>query len=552
MNLEKQTPIAKQNPPIWLKILVIFLIGVGIFFRFAHLGQKAIWYDEAFTFLAISGHTVAEVRQGVFNERVIPVATLDKYQHLNPDRGVNDTVRYLMTSDPQHPPLYYALVRLWAQVFGDSTARVRSLSAAISLLIFPSVYWLCLELFESKVVGWVAIALMAVSPLEIFLAQEARQYGLWMVTILVSSAALLRTLRQETFWNWAIYAFTLVVGLYTHLLTAFVALAHGIYVVSQQRFRFNKTLANYLLGTLFGLFIFIPWLFVLITHLSIAQQLTSHLSFFKLDNPFDLIAILLTYITRIFFDINLNSYNPWVNKSFLESTEIYYSVLAVIFPIILILYILYFLCKIRLNRFSVFLILLGSVPSICLLLPDLIVGGIRSTAFRYQLPLYLSIQIAVAYVLGVYMFSEKYWQRKIWQCLMVGFVLAGLVSDVIFFKADTWWLQGSNQYSLATPAKYINKFENPLLLTSNHIYNIGNLLILSHFLNSNINLLIVQGDHLPLLLQEASNIFLFDYDLTNSQNLVARFKEDKTYSLRLTEPLSELWQVEKLQKDKNF
>jgi uncharacterized membrane protein len=114
MNLEKRTPIAKQNPPIWLKILVIFLIGVGIFFRFAHLDQKAIWYDEAFTSLAISGHTVAEVRQEVSNERVIPVAALDKYQHLNPDRSVNDTVRYLMTSDPQHPPLYYAAVRFSA------------------------------------------------------------------------------------------------------------------------------------------------------------------------------------------------------------------------------------------------------------------------------------------------------------------------------------------------------------------------------------------------------------------------------------------------------
>jgi len=192
-------------------------MGVGIFFRFAHLGQKAIWYDEAFTSLAISGHTVAEVRQEISNERVIPVAALDKYQHLNPDRGINYTVRYLMTSDPQHPPLYYAMVRLWAQVFGDSAAGVRSLSAAISLLIFPSVYWLCLELFESPIVGWVAIALMAVSPLEIFLAQEARQYGLWMVTILVSSAALLKTLRQETFWNWAIYAFTLAVGLYTFI-----------------------------------------------------------------------------------------------------------------------------------------------------------------------------------------------------------------------------------------------------------------------------------------------------------------------------------------------
>jgi len=91
------------------------------------------------------------------------------------------------------------------------------------------------------------------------------------------------------------------------------------------------------------------------------------------------------------------------------------------------------------------MILLGSVPSICLLLPDLIVGGIRSTVFRYQLPLYLSIQIAVAYVLGVYIVSEKYWQQKIWQCLMVGFLLAGIVSDATFFKADTWWLQIGNQ-----------------------------------------------------------------------------------------------------------
>ncbi|MBR8839946.1 MAG: hypothetical protein DSM106950_39605 [Stigonema ocellatum SAG 48.90 = DSM 106950] len=132
MDLEQQTLIAKQVPPIWLKILVIFLIGLGIFFRFAHLGQKGIWFDEAFTSVAISGYTVPEVRQFVFNERLIPVAALDKYQHLNPDRGFNDTVRYLITKDPQHPPLYYSMVRLWAQVFGDSVAQVRSLSATIS------------------------------------------------------------------------------------------------------------------------------------------------------------------------------------------------------------------------------------------------------------------------------------------------------------------------------------------------------------------------------------------------------------------------------------
>jgi hypothetical protein len=119
----------------------------------------------------------------------------------------------------------------------------------------------------------------------------------------------------------------------------------------------------------------------------------------------------------------------------------------------------------------------------------------------------------------------------------------------MLFKADTWWLQIGNQYSLAT-AKYINKFDNSLLLSSNHIYNIGSLLILNHLLNSNVNLLIVQDHYLPLLPQEAENIFLFDSDMTKNQNLLTRFKEDKTYSLRLIEePLTELWQVEKIQKE---
>lgn len=325
-------------------------------------------------------------------------------------------------------------------------------------------------------------------------------------------------------------------------------MAHGIYVVSQQRFRFNKTLANYLLGTIAGLFIFIPWIFVFIAHISTAKQLTSHLSFYKLDNPFELIAILLTQISRIFFDVNLSSYTPLVNKSFWEIGHIYYNIIAGFFSSILIVYILYFFRKERLTKFSLFLILLGVVPSVCLLLPDLILGGIRSTVFRYQLPLYLSLQIAVAYVLGVHIFSEKHWQQKIWQGLMVGFLLAGLVSDIMIFKADTWWLQIGNQYSITT-AKYINKFDNPLLLSSNHMYNIGSLLIFNHLFNSNVNLLIVKDDHLPILPQEADNIFLFDSDMTNTQNLLTRFKEDKTYSLRLIdEPLTELWQVEKTPK----
>ncbi len=337
-------------------------------------------------------------------------------------------------------------------------------------------------------------------------------------------------------------------GLYTHLLTALVAVAHGIYVVSQQGFRFNKSIANYLFATTVGLFIFLPWIFVFIAHITTAKQLTSHVSLYKLDNPLELIAIWLAQTSRIFFDFNLSTYIPLVNKSFFEIEHINYHIITGFLFTLLIFYILYFFFNKKLPKFTLFLILLGGVPSICLVLPDLILGGIRSTVFRYQLPLYLSLQIAVAYVLGVHIFSEKHWQQKIWQGLMVGFLLAGMVSDVMLFKADTWWLQIGNQYSITT-AKYINQLDNTLLLSTNHMYNIGSLLIFNHLFNSNVNLLIVKDDHLPILPQEAHNIFLFDSDMTNTQNLLTRFKEDKTYSLRsIDDPLTELWQLEKTAK----
>jgi len=65
---------------------------------------------------------------------------------------------------------------------------IRSLSAIISLLVFPGVYWLLPGIWVVN--GWIAIALIAVSPFHILYAQEAREYSLWTVTIALSSAAL--------------------------------------------------------------------------------------------------------------------------------------------------------------------------------------------------------------------------------------------------------------------------------------------------------------------------------------------------------------------------
>ena len=258
--------LAKTTAPLWLKILVITIVGLSIFFRFNSLGQKIYCGDESWTSVAISGHTLNELKQEISDSKgVVPITIFNKYQHINTDRNVGDTVNYLITSDPQHPPLYYVMLRLWVQIFGDSATGIRSLSAVISLLIFPCVYWLCLELFESHLVGWVAIALFAVSPLQLYFAQEARQYGLWMVEILLSSIALLRSIRLGNLRNWIGYSLALTLGLYTHLFTILVAIAHGIYVLIQQQFRFTKVLGIYLIATVVAFVLFYPWLIVILS-----------------------------------------------------------------------------------------------------------------------------------------------------------------------------------------------------------------------------------------------------------------------------------------------
>lgn len=246
------------------RFLIAVLLVLGIFFRFVNLDRKIYWFDETYTSLRVSGYTEQEVIGQVFDGSIISVEDLLKYQHTNPEKNLANTIESLAKEDAQHGPVYYIIVRLWVQWFGNSPAVTRSLSAFISLLVFPCIYWLCLELFESPIVGWTAVALIAVSPFHVLYAQEAREYSLWTVTILLSSAALLRAMRLKTKASWRTYAAILALSLYTFLFTGLVALGHGIYVALTERFRLTKISIAYLLSSLAGLLAFLPWLLVVI------------------------------------------------------------------------------------------------------------------------------------------------------------------------------------------------------------------------------------------------------------------------------------------------
>ncbi|MBN3886718.1 MULTISPECIES: glycosyltransferase family 39 protein [unclassified Nostoc] len=488
--------------PNRLRFLIILLLMVGIFFRFFNIDGKVYWHDETFTSLRISGYTANEVRQQIFNGRIINKESFAKFQSLNVEKGLNDTIMSLETEDPQHPPLYYVIARFWVRIFGNSVAVIRSLSAFISLLIFPSIYWLCRELFKASVwVSEVAIALMAISPIHLVYAQEAREYILWIVTILICSASLLRALRLESkdkaprrILTWGMYAVTLALSLYTFLLSGFVAVAHGIYVIATAKFRLNRTVKAYLLASLTGFLAFTPWMLVVIDNF---LQFDSSTAWTKMQLPLDiLIKSWLLQLSRIFLDLNFGFENLFS---------------YVITPIFLTLvgYSIYFICRTTHYKVWLFIVTLIVIPALPLVLPDLIFGGIRSLSERYLLPSYLGIQLAVTYLLATQLHNASLVRRKIWQIIIGLVIICGLVSYGVSSQAETWW---SKVISYGNPqvAKIINQVAHPLLISNDSGINYGNVFSLSYLLQPKVQFQLVRDQSIPNIPDDLTDIFLLN------------------------------------------
>jgi uncharacterized membrane protein len=81
--------------PSWLRFLIVFLLVAGVFFRFFNLDGKIYWHDETFTSLRISGYTAGEVKQKIFNGRIITQEIFAQYQRLNPEKNLSDTIKSL-------------------------------------------------------------------------------------------------------------------------------------------------------------------------------------------------------------------------------------------------------------------------------------------------------------------------------------------------------------------------------------------------------------------------------------------------------------------------
>ena len=492
-------------------IIVGLTILLGIFFRFYNLDGKTYWHDEVYSSLRVAGNNGDIVVEEVFNGKIISPQDLLEYQKVQPGLSWKASLDKFV-EHPEHPPLFYFSLRFWQDIFGSSVTVARSLAAVFSLLVFPGIFWLCWELFESETVGWIAVAMTAISPVHILYAQEARQYSLWAATTLFASAALIRAMRLDKAQWWGLYAVNLALSFYTVLLSAYVAIAHAFYVFIVEKFRPTQKLISFALAGICAVILFIPWLIVVFKNY---ERLKDKTDWTNIARPFiELLASWELNLNAIFIDIH-----PAVGLVTAPRLT----------PIILFFlgYATYFLYRQTPLKIWLFIVSLVIIPALGLIIPDLIPGGQKSIMVRYFMPSVLGIQIAIAYWLG----KEKYAYQKIKIAVASILIVGGIISATVSSQTPTWWnkVVGYHNPEIAT---YANRYDRPLIISNNHDINIGTLISLSYLFKPEVRLMLVEKPEVPIIPQgNFSEILLWNVGATTFN----KFKEKNNCELERVE-----------------
>jgi len=161
-------------------LLLVLILAAGL--RLVGLTFDSLWLDESY-------QTVVEAYGNGFPDQFNSKGEAFLF---SPGKVANCSS--LLTNfrrvDPLCPPLYAILINRWLTVFGGSDFALRMFSAVCSLLSIVSIYGFGSALLGKRS-GLYAALLQAVSPFDIFYAQEARMYSLLVLLASLAGGSLL-------------------------------------------------------------------------------------------------------------------------------------------------------------------------------------------------------------------------------------------------------------------------------------------------------------------------------------------------------------------------
>ena len=477
-------------------VLVVGLVLFGVLLRLYGLEEKIVWHDEVATRVLAAGATMAAQMQGLYHGQVMAVSQVLQYQQVQQATSVLELIVDLARHDPQHPPLYYLLAKLWVDLWGDSVYVLRTLSVLFSALSLPAMYWLLRELEASRRAAALALLLMCVSPLFILYGQEAREYALWSLALLSSSAALLRALRlsvgpaSAARRAWLLYGCCLLVAVYTSLSTLSLILVQVLYVACITRLQWTRALYGFIVSLSTVGLLFLPW----------ALNLLRNFDAFSASMAWSsVIVIPRTAVLRILsLNVTRNVFDFWpdvVQDQWLPITASVACTTAVVCAAVWVL-------RYARRETRLYLVLLLVLPTSLLLVPDLLFGGIRSSNARYLMPVWLGVIAVLAIALdqalirvSVASVSERVRSRNgvlkvlVWLSVLCIVVLA-MATNIRHARQQAPWTK-SLSISLPEVAQIMNQSASPLLVGNQERHHPGNLFALANILRPEAKLQLV-------------------------------------------------------------
>ncbi|MEA5522700.1 glycosyltransferase family 39 protein [Limnoraphis robusta] len=516
----------------YLVILLVISILIGVVFRFIELDRKVFWHDEVYTNFRVSGLTLTKVYPEFFDNQIVAAPSLLNYQRIQPNTNFIDTINSLIIDDPQHPPLYFLMARGWMSIFGSSITASRFLPALLSLLALPFMYGLALELFGSHFTALLATAFLSLSPIDIIHAQTARQYGLLTVFIIASNYLLLKSIRSSGWLFWGLYSLACTLGLYTHPFFGLTIIAQFAYIfllVSSSRLKKDSL---YLLLKLFSalvvaVILFSPWIHVIVSNFQRAIDTTNWTQ--ASLSLLDLIKYWILGFTSLFIDIDFGFNNPWTYLLRLPFLT-------------LILIGLYQVCERTPALTRQFILTSIFVPFLILVLPDLLMGGQRSSVTRYLVSCFPGIQLAVTYLFAVHINSGRFsWVDGVglWRGMLALCLTASIISASLSAYSETWWSK-SLSYWNPEIARQINLPNFPYVVTDqgDNYINFGETISLSYLLDKDVKFILMSQQPQLSLIPKYKRVFILRPSTSLRKTL-----EQKGYQLELIFEPGDLWKL---------
>jgi mannosyltransferase len=185
--------------PAWWPLAALTILAAAL--RCFTLDLQSLWYDEAFTPVHVLRPSLTATLHGVLHTE-------------------------------NTPPLWYVLEWAISRVLGTGEVALRLLSALAGVATVPVAWAIGRELSGRRATAIAAAALVAVNPLFVWYSQEARAYGLFVLTAALTMLCFLRARRDPTPRRLALFAVTAALALLSHYFAVFLLIPMVLWLLA--------------------------------------------------------------------------------------------------------------------------------------------------------------------------------------------------------------------------------------------------------------------------------------------------------------------------------